>query len=69
MGGGLGPLGSKACSELVKEFYQCRRQRGMIGMLAGDCSTLFQDMQVCLDEEVRPSGADNLLIPSFLHVV
>lgn len=69
MSGGLGPLGSRACGELVKEFYQCRRQRGMIGMLAGDCSTLFQDMQVCLDEEVGHSRADSMLIPSSLTVV
>lgn len=60
MGGGLGPLGSKSCGELVKEFYQCRRQKGMMGMLSGDCTTLFRDMHACLDEEVGRIGAQGL---------
>lgn len=63
MGGGLGPLGSKDCSELVKEFYQCRRQRGMLGMLSGDCTGLFRDMHACLDEEVGGISVEELSAP------
>ena len=52
MGGGLGPLGAKTCSDLVSEFMQCRRKKGISGMILGECSLLYHQMSQCLDQEV-----------------
>lgn len=41
------------CDKLVEEFFKCRKENGLSGVIYGKCNVLLREMNACFDTEVR----------------